>query len=79
MPKDVIDQKDPPCAGEGRAQIGGPFWSWGVSLSTASEGAPRRPTTPPGLPYPACLGRSLSGNIGGQVSVLSTHSRRLAV
>ena len=51
----------------------------GVSLSTASEGAPRRPITPPRLPYPACLGRSLSGNIGGLVSVLSAHSRSLEV
>lgn len=25
VPKDVIDQKDPPCAGEGRAQVGWPF------------------------------------------------------
>ena len=72
MPKDVIDQKDPPCAGETRAQVGGPFWR-NVSLSTASEEAPRRHATPPGPPYTACVGRSLSRNTGGLASVLPPH------
>lgn len=76
MPKDVIDQKAPPCTGEGRARVSG-LLGRGVLQQRSSEEAPGRHATPPtptGCLSLPMLADSLHGKAGGLVSVLPTHS-----